>query len=222
MNRRRKILVGALVLAPLAVMAACTFPDVTFAPAGADGSLADGGNTTNDGAASADGSRDGGLTDGDVFESQDGALVDASSPDGATIITDASVCQGKCDCDGDEYFKIGCNEAGPNDDASTAGKLGGNDCDDRNSFVHPNQTLSDAPPEPDGGADWNCSGAIEKAYEEDDCKAAGFLNCQGSSFKQPVPCGQKGDYYGCALTGVAGLSGCHATNYIDSRAQLCH
>lgn len=167
---RRRWLVVPLFAAPLVVIGvACSFPDVTYAPAGG---------------------------------AEAGATIDASEPSDARpdvevtgyeggSLVDANDCAQRtpCDCDGDHYYAVGCDAGLP--DGAVA-----NDCDDLDSFRHPDQIFSDAGPTRDGTWDWNCSGKVEKAYAKSGCTNF-FGNCSGDGIRTDAPCGAFADWYVC-------------------------
>lgn len=139
----------AMVVVTFAIGAACTFPDVSFAPPGATNTEA--------------GSSDGPVADGIVGTDFDATvLVDGSDPD-ALIVRDAGAkidaagcAAAECDCDGDGFKatqKAGCEG-------------GLDDCDDHDERVRPNQGYLIATPEPPIFGDWNCSTAVEKLYPD--------------------------------------------------------
>ena len=124
MNRRRKVLAAAAFAAPLiVVVAACSFPEVTFStgqPVNQDGGV-DGSTTTSSSSGSTenDGSIPIVLPDGNVIGDE---VIDVTPDSG--VVVDAAGCDAKCDCDNDGYLKIGCSQLTPADDPD-AGKAGG-------------------------------------------------------------------------------------------------
>jgi hypothetical protein len=149
-TRKRALLCAcAMAVATFVLGAACTFPDVSFAPPGGTGTEA--------------GSPDGAVADGGLGSDFDATvLVDGSDPD-ALIVRDAGAkidaagcAPAACDCDGDGF-----------NDTLKAGCEGGlNDCDDHDERVRPNQGYLIATPESPVFGDWNCSMAVDKLYPD--------------------------------------------------------
>jgi hypothetical protein len=178
--------------------AACTFPEVAFAPPGG----ADGGRSDANAEAG-----DGGDTDGSSSGDLDArVLIDGSDPDalivhgdaGAKI--DAATCgPSDCDCDGDG-FKDTLK-------ASCAGGL--NDCDDKDGRTRPNQGyLVDKPESPVFG-DWNCSGNVEKLYVDGfSCSALapGKACNDGFGLAEQPECGGFGTLVKCKTQPVPPLN----------------
>jgi hypothetical protein len=184
---RRLALVMAFGITPFAIVAACTFPDVTFATpdSSTEGSTADG-----------PGNGDGGLP------SIDGPnIVEANAADVA--LPDAAACEAgllkPCDCDNDGYADKRC-------DAGTieAGGLKPGDCDDLNPGRHPGIQDFSTTPTTDG--DWNCDGNPERAWKEGTtwCVArnlGGLLSCSpDQGFNRALECGQSADFHTCVGT----------------------
>ena len=177
-NGRRLLSVAAFAFAASAVAIACGFPDVRF------GVVDDVDETTPE--AGVDGAEIDAPPDviganldapGDEVEAgvrQDGqAKVDADAP-----------CPGNpCDCDNDGY-------EGDGDGCS------GDDCDDRDPLVHPNQTYIAEPPEPPNEGNWDCTDPIEKQYVYNlSCGAVGGAGAEG--FRNDPGCGVVADFYRC-------------------------
>jgi hypothetical protein len=199
-SRRRALVAASSVAALFAIGAACTFPSVDFA--GTDGGTDSGNDTTSGG--------------GDA--AIDAPLIEASTHDADTTV-DAEGCT-SCDCDHDGFF------ARTADGGCEGGPDSGYDCDDTDSFINQGRGFVDdfnwtskvhAIP-----YDWNCSGAVEKAYPTGlKCAYAGILtNCVGGyGFTGDPACGTDGDYFECQDLG-AFTGGCAAVK-IDTRHQLC-
>lgn len=195
---RRAILVcGATASAIVALIAACTFPDPTFAPeapSGNDGSSAEG--STSDGAADA-------LADvsDDVHVLVDGGDPDALIVKDAGAKVDASGCM-TCDCDDDGYLdttKTGCNTP----------DAGAHDCDDEDSRTHPTQGFLVDPAEPPQNGNWNCTGGVEKFYSAKvacTSLAPGAVCDSTFGFEDDPKCGATGTFVTCkSVGGVLGL-----------------
>lgn len=182
---------AALLLATASSIAfACGFPDVRFGELDAVDGAAPEGGADADARADATSNAD---APGDEIEAgvrQDGqAKVDADA-----------ACPGAdpCDCDNDGY--------------RAEGDCAGNDCDDRDPLVHPNQTYIAEPPEPPNEGNWDCTDPIEKQYVFN-------LNCSvlggsGEGFRDDPGCGVVSDYYRC--TGVL-----FGSQKIGTRRQGC-
>jgi hypothetical protein len=174
-------LFGALALG-FGLLAACSFPDVTFTA---------GPGTGNEG-----GNPDGG--DGGTDASEDARiLVDGADPDAliekdSGKKVDAAGCDpSDCDCDKDGFRntqKAGCEG-------------GANDCDDNDTRAQPNKGyLLDLAEEPVFG-DWNCANGVEPLYPENfDCttRAPGATTCDNAGgFTGTVGCGKFGTLVKC-------------------------
>jgi hypothetical protein len=196
--RRSKLLLTLAVSAmtTTAVMAACSFPSITFAPA-------EGGSSGTSGTSG--GSRGG---DDDSAVGLDGNSPDAEAGPGEEPKGDAAPedaphdavpanqdAAGCCDCDGDGYYR---------QDGGCAGLMP-IDCDDSNTLVNAGRTYNADPAEPIWKGDWNCNGKVETFYTD-------TLNCgskalsqllsgttcdQFKGFTAPVVCGSQGSYVTC-------------------------
>ena len=210
--KRRRAFVVALVSTTIAcaIGAACTFPDVAFAPADGGGGGGEAGPDGNGGGT--DSGKDGsqGVVDASVIDS---ALVEAATRSDADTKIDAAGCV-SCDCDNDGYFSRdgGC-EGGP-------GAV--YDCDDSDKFISPAQgfvaefTWTSVHPL---AYDWNCDGTVQRAYPTNlSCGGTIITGCTGGQgFQGSGPnCGNSADYFECK--GVNGL--CVAAK-LDTRTQLC-
>jgi len=197
MNARRKIFLIALVAAPLlGIGAACTFPDVSFAPAGGvpEGGGGDGSMTNGDGA-----------TDGTVkvganedVDPDGGAEEAATRAEGGPMI-DAAGCT--CDCDHDLFQPAtGSCDGGPGPRP---------DCDDFDDFIKPDAGFVAAPWTSTHYAvtdDWNCDGVRTKQYDYNQ-PCTDPNNCNGKSgFAGDPNCNETAVFNICSYSaGVAGL-----------------
>ncbi len=214
MNGRRKLLVLALAISPvLAIGAACSFPDVSFAPAGAgsEGGV-DGGNS--DSPVTVDGRVVGANEDVDPM----GSLKDATTvPDGGGHIEAGP--DGCCDCDNDQVMA----------DGGACGKPS-RDCDDLNFYIHPGQG-------PVGSStwnttwtptyDWDCDGVVLKQYNHSIGKCSSHSHVLDScgahqgGFEGDPACGTTGHFVTTCANDPKPLStGCVETAGID-RVQGC-
>lgn len=208
-NRRRRTLFVAATLAAAVVgfAVSCTFPEVTFAPAGVG---------------------EGGSTDGPTSDVSDDVrvLVDGADP-GEQIVKDAGkpidpgTCEaGDCDCDDDTYpdfSKVGC--------APDAGvDAGPTDCDDFDSRTHPNQGPLEDPAVPPRNGDWNCRNGVEKFYTPNlDCTklAAGSACDTAFGFEDNPACGAKGTYVTCKTVTDIVFSKCAVGGKSLDKIQAC-
>ena len=203
--RRTLFLLASAAVCGLALLVSCTFPDVSFSPAGGEG---------GGGSEGGEGGSDESSTDSSAAAdaTSDTALIEAATRTDASTKVDASGCV-TCDCDTDGFYERdgGC-EGGP-------GTVF--DCDDTDNFIKPGQTFVDdfrwksvhAIP-----YDWNCSGNVEKAYPSNlKCGGNVVTGCTGGQgFTGDPPCGTAGDYFDCRLMGAV----CTAVK-IDIRNQIC-
>jgi hypothetical protein len=176
---------------------ACTFPDVEFAQAGDGGhvessvpgtdgeppDVADGGDPT------------------DAPSDAPGSQVEAAVPEEGGVV-EPGKCIGldPCDCDNDSFKS---REAG----------CGGNDCNDLNTNVRPNQTYVAAKSEPPVNGDWNCDGKVEKQYDSNLGCSLGLGGREG--FENDPPCGSESDLYRCTC-----LVGC-SKEFLRKATQAC-
>jgi hypothetical protein len=186
MKRRRLLAVG-LAIVPLAFAAACSFPDVTFAPGADDDAGAEGGGVVDPGPG--DAGAEGSLPD-DVEPG--GHLADAATADkDATTAIDAAGCT-SCDCDGDGFQRLDL-------DAGCDGGAGPIDCDDTIAAIKPGQgfilnaTWPSTQHTPE--FDWDCSGAVTKQYPYNGTCAA--LSACSNGFQGNPPCGGTAAYLTC-------------------------
>lgn len=180
MRRRRALVVGSVAFGTLcAIAAACTFPDVAFAPGGASGE------------AGADGTTEG----ADADAGTDGSLapppIDATSEK-----PDSGACTNPCDCDNDTFL------------ARDAG-CGGNDCDDRDNRANPNANFTKDLATEDTKGDWNCDKVVERSIKNVNVTCNGSVGdtCPGGreGLQADIPCGTFGTYVVCA-PGPTGLT----------------
>jgi hypothetical protein len=219
MTRRRSALLFALVFAlvgstalAFGAVAACSFPDVTFAPDegldGGDASTAPDVTTTD--APDGDGSRP---TNPDV--DPEGGLQDATVLDGGGRI-DAGPDASCCDCDTDMFKADGGTCALPS-----------GDCDDLNPYIKPDQgfvasSVWDSTHIPT--YDWDCSGTTIKQYPHGLGKCTsrtplGGCGAGQGGFEGNPQCGEASHYIiGCANDGFLK---CKETAS-DTRVQGCH
>lgn len=189
MNRRRVILGAALFIAPIfAVVAACSFPDVSFGPP------EPGGEEEAGPAEAAPPDAGGGASD----SAREPELADAAFRDDATARVDASDC-GVCDdCDNDGYLSVEC-DAG--DDAGGE-PLG--DCDDFDPLRHPGRSWVAEKPIGHAG-DWDCDGKVDRFHKTDlRCEGEYFLwalvGCSGGEgFLGDPGCGEEDFIYECKI-----------------------
>lgn len=170
-----------------AIGAACSFPDVSFAPAGiVEGGPAESGEGSVDGAKNDAGKPVG--ANEDVEES--GATSDATTAPDSQRIEGGAGC---CDCDNDTFMIDGgmCAKAP-------------RDCDDLNPYIYPSQTFVSSPVWDSlhiPTYDWNCDGVPTKQYNYDmgKCSTHAKLDVGGcgqyqGGFEGNPQCGQSGHY----------------------------
>ncbi len=170
---------------------ACGFPDVRF------GVIDDVDGTTPEAGSEMDASSDAAPSNVDA----PGDEVEAGTrQDGQSKIEPDASCPGNpCDCDNDGYLAEGdtCQ---------------GNDCDDRDPLIHPNQGYISEPPEPPNEGNWDCTDPIEKQYVYN--MNCGVLGGSGEGFLGDPACGVVADFYRC--TGVL-----FGSTKIGTRRQGC-
>ncbi|WP_437275440.1 hypothetical protein WME90_29880 [Sorangium sp. So ce375] len=115
----------------------------------------------------------------------------ATSGSGGGSATSSSATSGSgggtvdCDADKDGYLSIACE--------------GGDDCNDGNPLVHPNQpsTFYDTPIPPGRSFDYDCSGEEEAEFRSITC--SGLVCTAGNSvFLTEVACGNRGPFGSCS------------------------
>jgi hypothetical protein len=197
MNARRKLLLVAIAISPvLLIGAACSFPDVSFAPAG--GTPESGTSDTpmgSDGQVTGDGAAVGANEDVDPT----GAMMDASKvPDSQRIEAGPDGC---CDCDNDQFK--------PDSSACASTSLPSRDCDDLNPYIHPSSgfvasATFDSTHTP--AFDWDCDGVRVKQYDYNQ-KCTDANNCNGKSgFNDDPNCGETATLNICNYNpGVLGI-----------------
>lgn len=179
---RRRLFLAAIPLGA-AVVAACSFPYVTFEP------------------------------EPQVIEEREPTCpvcTDAGSPEkNADVVVppdaqtrvDASECSERppCDCDNDGVGSVNCPV-----DASTLSAFNGNrlvpgDCDDLADYVYPGQGFLHAPAIPGQPSDWNCDGVEEHdPPQKIVCGGTGASGCTGGrGFLGTPACGSEADLYEC-------------------------
>jgi hypothetical protein len=170
----------------LAIVGACSFPDVTYAPS--DASPGHDAGHDADATAQDEGGVEAGLIDGTLIDAQ--PPRDARPPVDTGPDVDAAV----CDFDDDFFLAVG-------------GVCGGDDCDD-----HDNQTW---PAEPNYytktpsttnaiQGDYNCNTIVEKLRPINAaCPLTAGAACdQTAGFTGDPACGATGDYITCASSGA--------------------
>lgn len=204
MKRRSHLLFASVsVLTACAIGAACTFPDVEFAPPGAGAGET---STGTDGGGGDDASTD-------SSASADAAIIEAATRTDADTKTDAAGCS-SCDCDQDGFFRRGGGcDGGP-------GAV--YDCDDDDKLIKPSQGFVDDFQWSSGhpiAYDWNCDGHVDRAYATNlKCGGTVLTGCTGGQgFQGNGPgCGSPGDYFECKA-----VNGFCAAAKIDTRNQTC-
>ena len=185
MNARRKLLLIAIATAPLlAIGAACSCPDVAFAPAGGtEGGKSDS-PTGSDAMADGDAIVVGANEDVDPT----GAMMDATKvPDSQHIEAGPDGC---CDCDNDQFKP----------DSGTCTNLPSRDCDDLNPYIHPStgfvaSSTFESTHVP--AFDWDCDGVRTKQYDYNQ-KCTDVNNCNGKSgFNDDPNCGETATFNNC-------------------------
>lgn len=182
--RPRRVFVVAILAAAItcAIGAACSFPDVTFAP---------GGNETGAG----DGGTDGSTSDSPIGMT-DAAVTDAPPPlDGESAKPDTGACVDPCDCDKDGF---------KTKDAS-CGMTGGNDCDDTDNRAKPGQNFLTEQATKDTKGDWNCDGNPERLIQNVNVTCGGATDsCPlgKDGLRSDIPCGALGEYVYCKPNGL--------------------
>jgi hypothetical protein len=215
MNGRRKLLLLALAISPVLVIgAACSFPEVSFAPVG---------GTPESGTVDSPSGADGQAGDSaPVGANEDvdptGSMKDASTvPEGGGHIEAGP--DGCCDCDNDNVMA----------DGGTCGKPS-RDCDDLNKYIFPGQgpvASSTWNTTWTPTYDWDCDGVVLKQYNHGVGKCTSHSQVLDScaahqgGFEGDPACGTSGHYViTCANDPNALSTGCVETSGID-RVQGC-
>ncbi|WP_438038238.1 hypothetical protein [Sorangium sp. So ce128] len=172
------------------------------APGAGGGSAGSGGGSAGSGGGSATSGSGGGSATSSASASS------ATSGSGGGAATSSSATSGSgggavdCDADGDHYRSTACE--------------GGDDCNDNNALVHPDQpsTFYDTPIPTGGGFDYDCSGEEEKEFRAVSCSG---LACTAASnvFLTDPRCGRKGPFGSCSLL-------CMSTYIYEEYARACH
>ena len=195
MKRRRVVVLSSLAIALACLIgAACTFPDVAFAPPGGGADGGEGGG--NGGEGGTDGSRDGTTSDSTVADGEtDAGIADAPPLDGTSTKPDTGTCIDPCDCDKDGFK------------ARDAG-CGGNDCDDTDNRANPSANFRTDLATKDTNGDWNCDRVTERLIKNVNVKCNGLGDtCPGGreGLQADIPCGTYGTYVVCA-PGAVGVT----------------
>jgi hypothetical protein len=164
--------------APL--VAACTFPDLTYSDGGIDGGD---GSTLVDGASAEGGAAD---ATNDSSDASD-ALATGDGGAGPDARPDAPI----CDQDEDSYRAEG-------------GACGGNDCCDIDSDAYPGQKKFFYQSNKCGSFDYNCNGKLDPEYPVSlTCSGTAATGCAGGSGYLTDPgCGNPAPLYTCVGNGL--------------------
>jgi hypothetical protein len=190
---RREPVVGSALL----IVAACSFPGVTYGPADGAPDVADA-IPGPDAATGEEGQQGGDALDSDATVPLEASVQDVTSE----TVFEAAPDSPECDQDHDGYI--------------AQGSCGGNDCDDQDPHTNPGVTAfqSAVPPstQPLAG-DWNCDGHVTKQYATNlACSGNALLGCMNTSgsnlngFIADPGCGAMGPYGTCMSSG--GLAPC--------------
>lgn len=119
-------------------------------------------------------------------------------------------CEEPCDCDGDGALR---------DDV----ECGGDDCDDDDNRVFPDQTMFFSTPANEViGFDYNCDGDIQRPPGQDqtlNCAAISLGSCSTTQGFEELPvCGGRADWGTC----VSGTLKCVFSSVEDNRIMRCH
>ncbi|WP_437670618.1 hypothetical protein [Sorangium sp. So ce131] len=176
------------------------------------GAAGSGGGDGDGGAVTSGGSGDGGAAvsggGGDGGAASGGGPAASSSGAGAATSGSGSAATGSgggvvdCDVDSDGYRSTACE--------------GGNDCNDNNRLVHPNQpsVFYDTPISSGGGFDYDCSGEEEREFPAVSCSG---LVCTAATnvFLANVACGSRGPLGNCNAL-------CQSTITYPDSIRACH
>jgi hypothetical protein len=110
----------------------------------------------------------------------------------------------------------GCDDDGDRV-ASDAENCGGEDCDDSNDDVYPEQTRYSSEPRSDGGFDYNCDESVEREPLVQ-CALVGGACPPDQGFLDDVACGQVGRWGTCMLVSPAL---CMAEVIVDEQMRGC-
>src|SRR5579883_642709 len=198
------VIVGALVVA-----AACGFPSVNYTTG--DGGGTDG--ATGDRAVNPDVGPD--APPGDDTRADDGGGMDSPSQDVVSdYVFEAIPDAPECDKDDDKYLE-GKYMGMPTQYAYCADS-GGNDCDDLDARANPGITQYDCGGiHPPTYGDWNCSGSIEYADNQNGPPIATGVTCNTlqdlftcnntSGFVGTPTCGTMATWVQCAFAGTCNI-----------------
>lgn len=212
MTRRRLLALGFFTTPLVGIAVACSFPDVSFAPASNDVPET---GTRSDATGEADADQ----------------LTEASIGDFDANQIDLTSCF-ECDCDHDGYWRdAGCDAAA----TDAAGFKGFGDCDDSRDVYHPNQGSVYFRSFPQGAPfafDFDCSGTDEQLYAAPlTCAFNGpvpaLASCVPTNAKPPsnqgtttpVGCGVEADLAKCEKPD---LSNCNVVASGTTATQACH
>ena len=212
----RVLIFGSLVSIAAVAFAACTFPEVTFAT---EASSEAGGGSIPEGGDERQAVTEGGSSDAHDELPPDvdpnGTHADAATRGDADTTVDAAGCT-TCDCDHDNFFgrDAGC----------TGGPGAVYDCDDTDTFIHPNQAFVSDFTWPSKvyplAYDWNCDGKVDKQYRYD-VKCGVLADCTAQGFSTNPGCGIEADYVFCKDSLVLGLACAEDTAKREKRVQGC-
>jgi hypothetical protein len=181
-------------------VAACNFPEVSVQQASSSSAV------SSSSASSSGGQGAGGATSSTTTGSGGAGGSGGTGGDPCT----PGDCSTGLDKDGDGHADAQCA-------AEVDGGRPGDDCDDCDRDVHPEQSAWFADPRPSGGYDYDCSGEEDLEHDARDC--GGLLGCGTNNVflsSEPVPCGQTAEFGDC-------LPGLTCTFERDEfRQQRCH
>jgi len=127
----------------------------------------------------------------DASTARDAALEAASDQDSGTGDAGAQETGTSCDQDNDGYH-------------ADSGTCGGDDCNDLDPNVHPNQTWVYLVPDASSHfGDWDCDGIVELEYQTITSCAT---SCGAQGFTQPIGCGVSGPFITCVGTIVCTIA----------------
>jgi hypothetical protein len=180
------------------LVAACTFPDVTYStPPDGGGDVGPGDGTTGN-------------------EGGDDASIDVSEDRVADVVSDrafeAAPDADPCDKDGDGFL-----------DAKNKAQCGStaDDCCDTDFDAHPKQSGWYTVQDHCNSFDYNCDGTLQGEYAINvACTGGGALGCSGTAgFMADPGCGGSGEFYSSCVP--TGLTTCGFTS-TQTTTQGCH